>query len=158
MKLSSMDLSPNILFTCTCTQELGGVPSQSTSVSDKTDTCSKDHGSTHLKTPPTAPPPPPATHNIMYDRMLQKSAEIICHLAAVKCSGVLADKLRSKKLIADTTYEQGTNFGPEVVESTRVRSMINAVLAKVKVNPEIYDRLVETLREIGGLEDLVQLL
>ena len=83
---------------------------------------------------------------------------IIGHLAAVRCSGVLADKLRSTKLITDRIYEQGTNFGPDVVESTRVRSLINSVLAKVKVNQESYDRFIESLREIGGLEDLVQLL
>ena len=113
--------------------------------------------SSHLSVPPTIPPPPPFSC-ILYDRMLEKSDVIIRHLAAVKCSGVLADKLRSKKLIADTTYERGTNFGPEVFETTRVRSMINAVLGKVKANQENYDRFVDTLSEIEGLEELVQLL
>ena len=93
-----------------------------------------------------------------YDQMIRNYDLIINQLASVRCSGELADKLRSKKLISDQVYEEGINFGPGIVESTRIRAMINAVLAKVSLNKEHYCTFISILAELEGLEDMIHLL
>ena len=93
-----------------------------------------------------------------YDSMLKNLDTIISQLAAAKCSAPLADKLRSRKLISKAVYEEGVNSGPGVVESGRIRCMINAVLAKVEINTEHFSTFIEILKEIGGQEDLISLL
>ena len=92
-----------------------------------------------------------------YDRMRQNFDTIITQLAAAKCSISLANKLRSEGLVSPEVYEEGVNVGP-IVESKRIGCMINNVLARVKLNPEHYSTFIEILIEIGGQEDLVQLL
>ena len=93
-----------------------------------------------------------------YDGMLQNRDMIISQLAAEKFAGKLADKLHSKRLISDQVYEEGINFGPGIVESTRIRVMINAVLAKVSLNKEHYCTFISILTELEGLEDMIHLL
>ena len=88
--------------------------------------------------------------------MLETFDIIISQLAAAKCSGQLANKLRSKELISEQVYEKGVNF--VIVESERIGCMINAVLAKVRLNPKHYTTFIKILEEIGGMEDLIHLL
>ena len=88
--------------------------------------------------------------------MRERFAIIISQLAAAKCSVPLAQKLRSKKLISEQVYEEAVNFA--VVESKRIGCMIDAVLAKVQLNTEHYSTFIKILEEIGGMEDLIQLL
>ena len=90
--------------------------------------------------------------------MLQNSDTIISQLAAARCSGHLADKLRSRRLISEQVYEEGLNVGPKIVESTRIRVMMNTVLAKVRLNSEHHCTFIHILTELGGLEDIIQLL
>ena len=91
-----------------------------------------------------------------YQKILTRYDAIIHQLASARCSGVLADKLRSKKLITGEIYEEALNFAPGVVESTRIRPMINAVLAKVELNADNYYIFIGVLQEIDGIEDTVQ--
>ena len=98
---------------------------------------------------------PPSLSN-KYERVYQYCDRIIEQLADAQCSGVLADKLRRSKLITKHVYELGTNVGPGVVESTRIRHMINAVLSKVQYNPHNYLTFIDILNEIEGLEDTLQ--
>ena len=91
-----------------------------------------------------------------YQKILTRYDTIIHQLASARCSGYLADKLRSKELITGQIYEEALNFGPGVVESTRIRPMINAVLAKVELSTTNYFTFVGVLREMEGAEDIVQ--
>ena len=91
-----------------------------------------------------------------YQKILTRYDAIVHQLASARCSGDLADKLRSKELITGAIYEEALNFGPGVVESTRIRPMINAVLAKVELNADNYGIFIGILQEIDGIEDTVQ--
>ena len=91
-----------------------------------------------------------------YQKILTRYDTIIDQLASARCSGHLADKLRGKELITGQIYEEALNVGPGVVESTRIRPMINAVLAKVELNTKNYYTFVGVLREIEGAADIVQ--
>ena len=95
-----------------------------------------------VDSPHTASPP---SHE--YERMLQNSDTIISQLAAARCSGPLADKLRSRRLISEEVYEKGLNFGPDIVESTRIRVMMNTVLAKVRLNSEHHCTFIHILTD-----------
>ena len=88
--------------------------------------------------------------------MLQNYDKLISHLAAAKCSGDLADKLRSRGLISDGVYEAGVHAA--AMESTRIRALIHAVDAEVKLNTRNYYKFVTILRELAGLEDIVETL
>ena len=93
-----------------------------------------------------------------YQKILTRYNTIIDQLASAKCSGHLADKFRSMKLITRQIYEEALNVGPGVVESTRIRPMINAVLAKVKLNAVTYQAFLGALQEIEGADHIVQLI
>ena len=87
--------------------------------------------------------------------MRKNYATIIRQLAAAKCSGELADKLYCKEVITDGVYEEGTAGD---IETTRIRALIKAVHAKVEINKEIYYTFLEIVKDITGLEDILQLL
>ena len=91
-----------------------------------------------------------------YERILRNYDTIIEQLAATRSSGDLADKLYSRKLISGGVYVEATNTG--IAEVARIRSLIGAVHAKVKINEQNYYIFLDILKEISGLEDVVQLL
>ena len=91
-----------------------------------------------------------------YERILRNYDRIVSQLTAARSSGELADKLYSRKLISHSVHMEATNMG--VAEAARIRSLIEAVHAKVKVNEHNYCIFLEILKEISGLEDVVQLL
>ena len=90
--------------------------------------------------------------------MLGNYSIIIEYLADQRCATNLAPKLFESELISKHVYELGTNFGPGVVESTRIEPMVKAVLSKVQQNPQIYYKFIGILNRIGGLEEIVHLL
>ena len=89
---------------------------------------------------------------------MERSDKIINQLASARCSGILAIKLHSARVITDPVYEEALNAGPGVVETVRIRPVISAVLAKVEMNTENYYKFLDVLQELGGLQDTVQLL
>ena len=93
-----------------------------------------------------------------YLKILKRCDTIINQLASAKCSGVLADKLHSTHFITDATYEEALNVGPGVVETSRIRTVIDAVLTKVEMDADNYYIFLAALLELGGLDDLLQLI
>ena len=89
---------------------------------------------------------------------MERRDKLINQLASARCSGVLADKLHSTHIITDPIYEEALNAGPGVVETSRIRPVISAVLAKVEMNTDHYYKFLDILQELGGLQDTVQLL
>ena len=93
-----------------------------------------------------------------YQKILTRYDTIINQLASARCSGDLADKLLSKKFITRAIYEEALNVGPGVVESTRIRPMMSALLAKVELNAVMYYIFLGALQEIDGIDHIVQLI
>ena len=93
-----------------------------------------------------------------YLKILKRWDRIVNQLASAKCSGVLADKLHSTHFITDVIYEEALNVGPGVVETSRIRPVIGAVLAKVEMNTDNYCIFLAALLELGGLDDVLQLI
>ena len=68
----------------------------------------------------------------------------------------LADKLLRERLITKGYWEEACL--PTVTDSKRIRRLIRAVLSQVKLNPANYDKFVSALRELDGLQDIVQMI
>ena len=93
-----------------------------------------------------------------YDKLLECSDTLITQLAAAKCAEILATKLRAKKLITESVFANATSAGPGVIERTRIQAIIGHVLAQAKNNSAYCSKFLDVLRDIEGLQDVVELL
>ena len=91
-----------------------------------------------------------------YNKLFYRRPTIIKALAAERCTVDLAGRLQIRGLISDDVYSQATNYA--LVDSERLRIILEAVLAKVDLNPQRYDEFIDVLQEIGALEDLVSII
>ena len=83
-----------------------------------------------------------------YQLLPERFGKLIDHLAAAKCSGVLAGKLRAKRLIAEIVVSNATNYGPEMTEEKRIKCITDVMLLKVQQSSETYDKFLCILEEI----------
>ena len=91
-----------------------------------------------------------------YSKLFYRRPTIIKALAAERCTVDLAGRLQVRGLISDNVYSQATNYS--LVNSERLRIILEAVESKVDLNPHCYDEFIDVLQEIGALEDLVSII
>ena len=80
----------------------------------------------------------------------KNSAEIIDKLAHVKLARRVADKLNAARIIGENITELAYNAGPGVVESDRVRPMIDALKDQIQQNPGKYHEFRSILLSFGA--------
>ena len=90
-----------------------------------------------------------------YNRLFAQFPQLIESLADTIPAENLADKLLKEKLITKWCWEEACL--PTVARSQKIRPLIRAILSRVKLNDSNYDKFVSVLREIPGLQDIVQL-
>lgn len=90
-----------------------------------------------------------------YNKLNRRRDTIISALADQKCAPGLAEKLRRDGLITNHVYKLVDVHAAGVTDDDRIRTLLNAVLGKVQVNPQIYDKFISILGEIQGLADIV---
>ena len=91
----------------------------------------------------------------VYYKLQRKRDTIISHLAQLRITAPLVEKLLKEKMITNEIYEQAKNFAPGTGETDRATVLFNAVLAGVELNPAKYYNFIGILREIWGSDDLV---
>ena len=89
-------------------------------------------------------------HTVEYQKLLKTSDSLVPQLAAAKCAGTLANKLRAKELIPDSVYNAATSYGPGITEPSQIRAIIDAMLPKVERNSENYYIFLRILNEELG--------
>ena len=94
-------------------------------------------------------------HTVEYQKLLKSSDSLVPQLAAAKCAGTLANKLRAKELIVDSVYNAATSYGPGITEPSQIQAIIDAMLPKVERNSENYYIFLRILQDID--RDFAQL-
>ena len=90
-----------------------------------------------------------------YGRKLKcRQSDITSYLAAQRCSGNLAVRLRSRGLITENIYQEVDNFGPLVTEAYKITEILNAVIPTATINPNGIVTFICILREMG-LQEIV---
>ena len=84
-----------------------------------------------------------------YRKLKRRESEIVYQLAAERCSADLALRLFSAEVIKDRIYQEGDNFGPHVVETDRIKVLLDAVIGTVKQNPSRFTTFIRVLRDMG---------
>ena len=84
-----------------------------------------------------------------YKVFTQNSAEIIDKLAHVKLARRVADKLNADRIIGENVTDLAYNTGPGVVESDRVRPMIDALKDQIQLNHRRYHEFRDILLSLG---------
>ena len=85
--------------------------------------------------------------------MSENSAAIIRALAANSLANILAEELKSRKLIGETVYAKATSSGPDITEYWRVRQIVTAMLNKIEHIPQRYYDFIDVLRLDGICAD-----
>ena len=96
--------------------------------------------------------------NDNYRKLTCRKGCIIEQLSAERCHANLAQRLVSRKLITDHMCLLGNNFAPGVVETTRISPLLDAVIGRVKLNPERFETFVCVIRDDLRLDDLAEFL
>ena len=85
--------------------------------------------------------------------MDNKRVEIVEFLAANVSPEGLADRLLVQKLIGEDIRDQVKV--PVKTKPEKIRCMIDAVIARIKLNPANYVKFIDVLKQHGSLEDLI---
>lgn len=88
--------------------------------------------------------------------MASKRVEIVDFLAASVSPERLADRLLVQNLLCEDIRQQV--LVPVLTKSEKVRCMIDAVIARIKLHPANYEKFMSLLKEYGSLEDLIRLI
>ena len=91
-----------------------------------------------------------------YNRVANKRVEIVEFLAANISPEGLADRLLVQKLIGEDIRDQVKVPVSTIPE--KIRFMIDAVIARIKLNPANYVKFMSLLKQYGSLEDLIHLI
>ena len=95
------------------------------------------------------------TQSEEYIKLSCRRDRIVQFLAYQKCSAGLAERLHRDKVISSHVYDRAKNFAPDVVERDRISVMFDAVLSKVDLSSRFYSQFLNGLKEMAGLEDIV---
>ena len=90
----------------------------------------------------------------VYTRVSLKRDKIIRFLAADVSPGELADKLLVVGLIGENVRDKALVTSIPVYDT--IRPMIDAVLSRIELNGEIYDKFIGVLRQFQSFDDLIQ--
>ena len=85
--------------------------------------------------------------------MAAKRDLIISTLSPTVSAERLVDKLEGKELIGDDVRSKARG---EREDKNKIRTIMEAVLVKIELNSANYDKFIETLREFGDQEDLIE--
>ena len=85
--------------------------------------------------------------------MTRNSAAVIRALAANGLASILAEELKSRKLIGAAVYAKATSSGPDITEYSRVKHIVNAMLNKIECIPQCYHDFIAVLQLDGICED-----
>ena len=91
--------------------------------------------------------------NWEYQVLSNNSPAIITALADNSLANILADELRSRKLIGTAVHAKATSYGPDITEYWRVKQIITAMLSKIEHNPQRYHDFIYVLQLDGICED-----
>ena len=90
-----------------------------------------------------------------YSKLDCRGVTIIEFLADQQCAGRLADKLyHEKRLISKTVCSKA--HAAHASEEEKIRPLFNAVLSKVKVDPQNYDKFISVLKDMPAMQDIVE--
>ena len=78
--------------------------------------------------------------------MSENSSAIIAALATNSLANMLADELRSRKLIGAAVHARATSYGPGITEDWRVKQITTAMLSKIEHNPQRYYDFINVLQ------------
>ena len=78
--------------------------------------------------------------------MSNNSSAITSALVDNSLANILADELRSRKLIGAAIHAKATSYGPDITEYWRVKQIITALLSKIKHNPQRYHDFIDVLQ------------
>ena len=78
--------------------------------------------------------------------MSSNSPAIIAALADNSLANILADELKSRKLIGAAVYARATSHGPGITEYWRVKQIITAMLSKIEHTPQHYHDFIDVLK------------
>ena len=87
-----------------------------------------------------------------YKKVAAKHEQIITTLSATVSAEGLVGKLERKKLIGEEIRRKARGEREDI---NKIRIIMEAVLAKIELNPANYDKFIETLREFGDQADLI---
>ena len=87
-----------------------------------------------------------AMKNWEYQTMSSSYCAIITALADNSLANILADALRSRKLIGAAVHAKATSYGPDITEYWRVKQIITAMLSKIEHNPQRYYDFINVLQ------------
>ena len=86
--------------------------------------------------------------------MSLKRDQIIRFLAANVNPEGLADRLLVRKLIGEDIRAQA--FVSSLTNAEKIRRLMNAVIARIDLNPANYVKFIDVLKQDGSLGDLIQ--
>ena len=67
----------------------------------------------------------------------------------------LADMFRTAGLIHDEIRDKA--FVPAAIQADKIRPMIDVIIVKTELNSaKYYKKFIDVLKEIGGLEDIIE--
>ena len=78
--------------------------------------------------------------------MSRNSSAITSALANNSLANILADELRSRKLIGAAVHAKATSYGPDITEYWRVKQIITSMLSKIEHNPQRYYDFIDVLQ------------
>ena len=78
--------------------------------------------------------------------MSRRSSAIIRALADNSLANILADELRSRKLIGAAVHAKATSYGPDITEYWRVKQIITSMLSKIEHIPQRYYDFIDVLQ------------
>ena len=88
-----------------------------------------------------------------YKKVAAKYDLIIRTLSKTVSAETLAGKFYAKLLIGDDICSKARVAG---VAEDKIRPVIDAVLSKIELNPAVYDKFIQILKEFQDLEDLIE--
>ena len=87
-----------------------------------------------------------AITNWEHQALSNNFSAIISALADNSLANILADELRSRKLIGAAVHANATSYGPGITEYWRVKQIITAMLSKIEHNPQRYHDFIAVLQ------------
>ena len=87
-----------------------------------------------------------APPNWEYETLSRDSTAIARALAKNNLARLLADELRSRRMIGETVHGLATNYGPRITEYMRVKHLIDAMETKVELNQQYYYDFIKILK------------
>ena len=87
-----------------------------------------------------------AITNWEHQALSNNSSAIICALADNSLANILADELKSRKLIGAAVHAKANSYGPDITEYWRVKQIITAMLSKIEHNPQRYYDFIAVLQ------------